>query len=496
MSSLSGSRTGSSSKAGLTGSKISSGIGFMATWQRWQAWKIATKTAVKTTVKTAMNTAAKTAAKTVAMRTIAALLVSVATGCAAPAPKDDGSLEFWTMQLQPQFTDYFTTAIGDFDTQNPTTPIKWVDVPWSAMETKILAAVSANTAPDVVNLNPSFASLLAGREAWLPLDEYVSEEARSVYLPKIWAASRFNGQSFGIPWYLTTRITIANTDLLKQAGVEKIPTTYAELATVARQVKEKTGKYAIFISVVPDDSGELLEAFVQMGMELLTPEGKAAFNSPAGKQAFQYWVDLYKNELLPREALTQGHQRAIELYQAGELAILASGPQFMKSIEQNAPTIAKVSEPATQITGETGKMSVAVMNIVIPKGTDNPEAAVKFALFITSPEQQLAFSKVANTLPSTTATLADPYFKVAEDAPAFDRARAISAQQLEKAEVLIPPVANVKQLQRILYTQLQAAMLGEKSVDEALAAAETEWNALQAQSPTPAATPAATQSSN
>jgi len=32
--------------------------------------------------------------------------------------------------------------------------VNWVDVPWSAMETKILTAVSAKTAPDVVNLNP------------------------------------------------------------------------------------------------------------------------------------------------------------------------------------------------------------------------------------------------------------------------------------------------------------------------------------------------------
>jgi len=411
-------------------------------------------------------------------RLLTASAIGLLASCGAP-PEDDGSLEFWTMQLQPQFTDYFNAAIASFESANPETPVRWVDVPWSAMETKILAAVSANTAPDVVNLNPTFASLLAGRDAWLPLDDYISEADRAAYLPKIWEATQFDGQSFGIPWYLTTRITIANIDLLQEAGIEQIPSTYAELADAAKQIKEKTGKYAFFISAVPEDAGELLESMVQMGMELVDAEGNAAFNTPAGRAAFQYWVDLFQADLLPREILTQGHQRAIELYQAGELAILASGPQFFQAIEQNAPTIAAVSEPAPQISGDTDKISVAVMNIVIPSDTKDPDAAVAFALFVTNPANQLAFSQEANTLPSTAETLTDPYFQAADDAPALDRARAISAAQLDRAEVLVPPLPEIKQLQRILYTQLQSVMLEQVTIEEALDRAESEWNALK-----------------
>lgn len=106
---------------------------------------------------------------------------------------------------------------------------------------------------------------------------------------------------------------------------------------------------------MPEDSAQVLQSLVQMGVQLVAQDGKAAFNSPAGKGAFQYWVDLYQQQLLPQEVLTQGHRRAIELYQAGELALLASGPQFFQTIADNAPDIAKVSAPAPQITGDTGK---------------------------------------------------------------------------------------------------------------------------------------------
>jgi putative chitobiose transport system substrate-binding protein len=387
------------------------------------------------------------------------------------------NIEFWTMQLQPQFTNYFQSLITTFETQNPSIKVKWVDVPWTAMENKILTAVSAKTPPDVVNLNPDFASQLAGRNAWLDLDGKVSEQVRSSYLPNIWKASTLNGKSFGIPWYLTTRLTIYNTDLLKQAGITKPPATYAELAQVAQQIKDKTGKYAFFVTFVPQDSGEVLESFVQMGVTLVDGEGKAAFNTPQGKAAFQYWVDLYKKGLLPKEVLTQGHRQAIDLYQAGETAFLASGPEFLKTIANNAPKVAQASAIAPQLTGDTGKKNVAVMNVVIPRESKNPDAALKFALFLTNDENQLAFAKAANVLPSTTKALSDSYFKdVPATATTVEKARVISAQQLQQAEILKPSLKDLKLLQKAIYENLQAAMLGEKTVDKALEEAAQQWN--------------------
>lgn len=382
------------------------------------------------------------------------------------------------MQLQPKFTDYFNQLIADFETENPGVKVRWVDVPWSAMESKILTAVAAKTAPDVVNLNPDFASTLASRNAWLELDPYINQSDRDLYLPKIWQANTLNGKTFGIPWYLTTRVTIYNTQLLEQAGVTQPPTTFAELAQVAQQVRNATGKYAFFTTVVPEDSAEILESLVQMGVQLVDENGQAAFNTPQGKAAFQYWVDLYKNQLLPREVLTQGHRRAIELYQAGEIAILSSGPEFLNAIATNAPAIADVSAAGPQITGDTQKRNVAVMNLAIPRDTDQPENALKFALFVTNPDNQLAFAQAANVLPSTINAI-ERYKSELEKQPnvtPVEKARNVSASQLPTAEVLIPAKQDLNLLQKAIYDNLQAAMLGEKTVDRAVEDAATEWN--------------------
>ncbi len=386
-------------------------------------------------------------------------------------------VEFWTMQLEDKFADYFKQLIAQFEQENPTVKIRWVDVPWADMQSKILTSVSAGTAPDVVNLNPDFAAQLAGRNAWLTLDDRIPAEVKAEYLPNIWKASTLENKSYGIPWYLSTSVAIYNKDLLQKAGVAKPPTTYEELAQVAQQVKDKTGKYAFFTTVVPEDSAELLQSMVQMGVTLVDAEGKAAFNTPEGKAAFQYWTSLYQQNLLPKEVLTQGHRRAIELYQAGETAVLSTGPQFLNTIATNAPAIAQVSAVAPQISGKTNKKNVAVMNLVVPRNSDQPDAAVKFALFVTNNPNQLAFAKAANVLPSTVAALKDSYFtQIAADAPAIDQARAISAKQMQDAEILLPSIKDVKELQKIIYDNLQAAMLAEKTVDQALADAAAEWD--------------------
>jgi len=409
------------------------------------------------------------------------------SGCNPQKKTNSNQLEFWTMQLKPNFTKYFNGINNSFEQQNQAVKLRWVDVSWSAMENKILTSISAKTAPDVVNLNPKFASQLATRNAWLDLEPIVPPEVKATYLPKIWDASTIevcqtecSEQTFGLPWYLTTTIAIYNQELLTAAGISQAPQTYTELAQAAKEIKAKTGKYAFFISFVPNDSGDVLESFVKMGVNLIDDSGKAAFNTPEGRAVFQYWVDLYQQKLLPPDVLTQGHRRGIELYQTGEIALLTSGAEFIDSITNNAPTIAEASEIAPQITGKTGKKSVAVMNLVIPRDSDKPKEALNYALYVTNTKNQLAFAEESNVLPSTTKAV-EQYIANIEQQPASlkEEAKKVSASQLENAEILIPVAKDIHVLQRVIYENMQAAMLKEKTVEQAVEDAAEEWDTVQ-----------------
>ena len=90
------------------------------------------------------------------------LMGSVAAGLAAcsRSPSQQRSLELWTLQLAPKFNDYLADVLGVWQQRHPAAAVRWTDLPWGSVERKLLAAVYARTAPDVVNLNPPFAANL------------------------------------------------------------------------------------------------------------------------------------------------------------------------------------------------------------------------------------------------------------------------------------------------------------------------------------------------
>ena len=425
---------------------------------------------------------------------LAAVAMAGVLSACAPARRqatDRQAIQFWTLDLAPKFNGYLNDVIARWEQQNPGYDVVWTDVPWGSVERKLLAAVFARTAPDVVNLNPLFAANLASKGGLQPLEPLLPEGAATTYLPRIWQAGQSAApdgqpQQFAIPWYLTARITLANTQILSEAGYSAPPRTWAEVPAYAEAVKRRTGRYALFVTVVPEDSAELLESLVQMGVTLLDARQRAAFNTPAGRRAFAFWSDLYRRGLLPREVVSQGYRRAIELYQSGELAQVGSGAEFLRSIQTNAPQVAAATRPYPPLTGANGAANVAVMTLAIPRQSKVAEPATRFALFLTDATNQARFAEQARVLPSSIGALQNVKAALEAEQPASQpeqlvrQARLLSAQTLSSARVLVPASPGVKRLQAIVYTQLQRAMLGQVSSDAALAEAERQWNAYAA----------------
>lgn len=389
---------------------------------------------------------------------------------------ETSTIEFWTMQLQPTFTDYIQGVIDDFEAENENIKVEWLDVPAADLDKKILAAVGSNTAPDVVNLNPTFASRLAGLDALVNMDEALSDEEKELYVKGAWEANRLNDKTFAIPWYLSTEVTLNNKSIFEEAGLdpESPATTYEEAKEYSKIIKEKTGKYGYYPSL---DLSLVLQHMVVMGAELTNEERtEAAFNSPEGLKAFEYFTELYEEKLIPSDALTGDQRNTIDMYQGGQVAFFA-GSQFISQIKENAPDIYENTLPSGAITGDSGKKTMSVQNVVVPEQSENQEAAVKFALFLTNAENQLAFTKLTPILPSSIEALEDPYFTEAgEDAEPSDLVRIKSAEQLSEAELLVKPMEHYDELREAMLDALSEAMLGKMSPQEALDQAENAWN--------------------
>ena len=406
-----------------------------------------------------------------------------ATGCPAGEEQETGAaggtVEFWTMQLKPTFEDYVTRLLTTWEQAHPGVKVSWVDLPASEIENKTLTAAASGKAPDLVNLNPMFANKLASARALAPLD--LPADFKAQYYEAAWEANTVDGQVVGIPWYLSTSVTLFNTGLWQRAGLKpgEWPRTFQALGQAARTIKAKTGQ----LGFMPPfgDRGKFMEILAAENVPLLSADRKSGgFATPAGAAVLAFWADLYKDGVIPKESLTQGHREAIDRFQAGQTAVFPAGPQFLGIVKQNSPKLYDQLGVGPQITGASGKLGVGVMNLVIPQSSTRQGLALDLAKFVTSRENQLAFCKIVPILPSIKDAAQDPFFQPQPGAALEAQARSLAASQLRDAKLLVPPMPRQTELAKSLDDALQRAALGQQTPEQALDQAAKEWQQLLA----------------
>ncbi len=387
------------------------------------------------------------------------------------------TIELWTLQLTG-FSKYINSIIKDYEAQNSNINIKWIDVPFSEGEKRALASIMSNNPPDIINLNPNFALTLAGKGGLENLTPSLSKADLDKYIQQAWNACSFNSQIYGVPWYVTTPVTIYNTQILKNAGltINDYPKNYEELKYYATKIKQSTGKYAFYPNIAED--GKIIKLFNKYNIKILNQNNQAAFNTPKALTILNYWQELYNKSLIPPESINLTHRESLERYLSGQSAFIFTGANFLKIIKENAPKVYANSRLAPQITGSSNKFDFSLMNLVIPLKSKNKKEALDFMLYLTNSKNQLAFSKLAPILPSNINALNDNYFKQIESKDLMNKSRAISANQLKNAIVPIPSIKNKKDLYEVSNIMVQSVLLNQKTPKQALDDCEKEWNKI------------------
>ncbi len=405
---------------------------------------------------------------------VAALTLALTPALSVAAPQV--RVEFWTISLQPFFTDYINGLIAGYEKANPGVKVHWVDIQFQAVEQKLLAAIAGGVAPDVVNLNVEFTTRIAEKGALVDLDPLVPSSDRTKYFDGFWASARYRGHSYGFPWYVAPAVIVYNGDLFRKAGLnpQAPPANEEAMIAAARQLKDRAKVYG-FMPLV--DGVSLLYRYLEHGLPILSRDGKrAVFNSPAHVAYLQRYVDLFKKDYFPEDTLRRGFLGAVERYSAGQLGMLLVGPQFLLRVKASNPEVYAKSAVAPYPLGKGRVIHTPLMVLTIPKASRHHREAVKFALFVTNDTNQLAFSKRVVIFPSTKAAAADPYFRAPGPGPE-SQARRIAADELKFGRDLTLVISNEGELFKIFREAIERAFFGKMTPQEALDWAVREWNA-------------------
>ena len=416
----------------------------------------------------------------------------LAGGCERTSDASPGhpvTLELWTLALRPRFTAYMEDLVARYEAAHPRVKVNWVDVPYDAMTRKFITAAAAKRSPDVVNLSDMHVARFGSLGGIYDLSGVLPGDADARYLPGAFFFAKLDGGVRGLPWYITTTARFSNRAMLAEGGLtpEALGRDWATLRAQAVAYKRATGKY--LFSVLLGQESVLPGLMLADGLNPFKPRAdgvgiEANLTDDRIVNLVSEWVELFRSGALPRESAIAGHAVQIEMYQNGRTAVLETGANMLERVRDAAPDVFAQTAVDRATTGALGRQSIAVMFLSVCSTTKHSKEAAELAWFITSPENQLAFCKIVNILPSTPASLDDPHFRMPpkEQWDARDGklalARAYSVEALRTGMAFAPAMQTWPDLRKSFEDGIKPALLDGKSVRATLADIEKDWNRI------------------
>jgi multiple sugar transport system substrate-binding protein len=410
------------------------------------------------------------------MRVVRLRAIGTALACGMSALACSGSgdadgrvtLRFWAMGAEGEVVQQL---VRDFERENPRIRVQVQQIPWSAAHEKLLTAHVGDATPDVAQLGNTWVPEFSALDALAPLDARLAASPsmpKTAYFPGIWDTNVVGDTVYGIPWYVDTRVLFYRTDLLKQAGYDSVPQTWAGWTEAMRRMQARMGP-GQHAALLPTNEWTQPVIFgLQTGSPLLKDGGRyGAFREPAFRRAFRFYVSLYRQGLAPAVSNTQ----VANLYQEferGNIAMYVTGPWNIGEFGKRLPPSMQDKWSTAPLPGPNGPgESVAGgASLVVFRSSPHPAEAWKLVEFLSRPEQQVRFYRLTGDLPARREAWADT-------ALANNRYAAAFRTQLERV-VATPKVPEWEQIAAKLIDRADAAIRTAQTEEQALAGLDAD----------------------
>jgi multiple sugar transport system substrate-binding protein len=398
----------------------------------------------------------------------AALLAAIvlASGCTGRARDGEVTIKFWGFGREGEAV---RALIPEFERRHPGIRVQAQMVPWTAAHEKLLTAYVGGSLPDVAQIGNTWIPEFVALGALEPLDARVA--ASPGVLPRgffegIWATGYVGDALFGIPWYVDTRLLFYRGDLLQAAGYPDPPRTWKEWRSAMEAIKARhPDRYAVLLPI--DEWAQVVILGVQKGSPLLREDGRyGAFRGPEFREAFSFYVDLFRDGLAPVASAGQ-IANVYQQFAEGYFAMYITGPWNLGEFHRRLPPeIVPVWRTAPfpapgPYADRPGASLAGGSALSVFASSRRKDAAWLFVEYLSEPQTQLRFYRLTGNLPARLEAWEDP--ELAGD----ERARAFF-EQLQHV-VPMPRVPEWEQIATRIFEVGEGALRGRWSVDETLA---------------------------
>jgi multiple sugar transport system substrate-binding protein len=404
---------------------------------------------------------------------IVALAVGLA-GCgtnddttAGPAPDTDpdalsGTIEVWGMGAEGEAMSVLAEMFMD---EYPDVTVNVTPVAWDVAHDRLVTSVAGGRMPDVTQLGTTWMGEFAMLDALDPTPETI--DGGSFY-EGAWNTTVVEDTSYGVPWYVETRLLYYRTDLAEEAGWTEPPGDWDELKQMAADLQEAGSQHGISLGLGLGSWQTYLPFAWSNGVEVLDDNDEFTLDDPGNAEALEYYASFFD------EGLTSAQPEGFDITPAfiqGTFPMFFSGPWHMALIEETGGAeIEGMWTVAPMPQRDSATSFVGGSNLVVSQDTENRDAAWAFVEFLSRPDVQATWYQEVGALPAVQEAWESG--ELAED-----EHLAMFGEQLNDAKAP-PPIPTWEEVAAAIDDQIERAAVGDVPPEDAVATMQSNAESI------------------
>ena len=385
----------------------------------------------------------------------------------------EGPLEWWHLGYAPggetATSQLVDDAVAAYETANPGIDITVTGIPFSDEGlARLDTAIAAGTGPDIFRIASDRLPGYGAQGVLSPIDDYLTEEDRADIIPNLLEGVEFEGQHLAWPQWVPPIGFYLNNQLFADADID-VPTADWTVEDFTQIAQDLTGDDVHgFATYMGTASVNELTLLYNQGATVLNEDNtEYTLNSEAGIKGLQTLVDLFAAGAMPPDSTTIALADVEQGFVDGRFAMMTGGSGSITNLKANEIDFTILPPPIGDA-GET--VTVGGMGTYAVPMKDDPErmaAAHALARYLTSAdvaEDVPGWDLAPGTRQSITVSEATPEMAAFEEMLPFVR--------------FMPLIEDWAQVDSAIHPEIQLAVSGQKSAQQALDDAGTQITPL------------------
>lgn len=396
-----------------------------------------------------------------------ALALGMTLSCFAVASAADQpiTLNALFMKQAGYSEDDVTAMTQEFEAANPGITVNLTFVAYEELAPKILTSAKSG-GYDVILGDCIWPAQFA--QAGMVLD--LTDKIKSLDMSDIYQGAldsvTYKGKYYGIPWLNDVKYLFYNKKMLSDAGFTEPPKTWDELMTQAEAIKAK-GLVDYPIAWSWSQAECLICDYTAIaggfGGRFVDADNNPTINSDANKQALDFMVTSLQSGITNPKSLEMIEDDVLSTFVSGNAAFALNWTYMYNAAKDPAQSSVADDVGITAIPGSAAAVSATVnggMPLMITSGSQYPDQAWAYALYLSSKDVQKRYAKSA--LPIWKSLYSD-------ETVVNTNAAVVEASKVQYDYIVNrPQVPYYNELSTSMQSELQSVLLGNESSQDAL----------------------------